>query len=402
VNCMRSVSFVFNWVVVLFGMAAIEISARAQESFFYRVQTTQGVTTFFDTRLDGVIQWSNSVPSGTYVIERSSSLGTNWVPYVRATNTAITMSHKVWDYDVPTNFVFIPAGFYRRGDHYGDLTVARPVQTVYISPFYIDKFETSNDQMREVLQWAYDNNRVQIVTNSIQNVTGTIQPLFFLNKFNSLISLNNGVFQVKPGRGNHPAVYVTWYGAAAYCNWLSEMHGKTPCFEFQNWTCNFSANGYRLPTEAQWEKAARGGPEGYRFPWTHSLNISFNEANYRSSTNHSYNLSAPGYHPIWGAAGPAGLPYTCPVNEFAPNGFGLHNVAGNAWEWCSDWAVGRYFGDNLVDPMGPATGTYKIFRGGSYFTTEERLVCASRYVSFLPERAFDDIGFRVTLPYQGP
>jgi formylglycine-generating enzyme required for sulfatase activity len=126
-------------------------------------------------------------------------------------------------------------------------------------------------------------------------------------------------------------------------------------------------NGYRLPTEAEWEKAARGGLSGKRFPWG-SDTISHAEANYLATGAYGYDLSGVAgvvhsYHPSY----TGGQPYTSPVGSFAANGYGLYDMAGNVWEWCWDWYEGSTYVSGAIDPRGPASGTLRVRRGGSWY-----------------------------------
>ena len=121
------------------------------------------------------------------------------------------------------------------------------------------------------------------------------------------------------------------------------------------------SQGYRLPTEAEWEKAARGGASGHRFPWSDADTITHSRANYyvrtQNGTNYyAYDISpTPGDHPIFNDGT---LPYTSPVGSFAANGYGLYDMAGNVWEWCWDW-YGLYSSGSQTDSHGPASGTYR-------------------------------------------
>ncbi len=132
--------------------------------------------------------------------------------------------------------------------------------------------------------------------------------------------------------------------------------------------CDWSANGYRLPTEAEWEKAARGGVRGKRFPWG-SDTISHSQANYKSSSSFSYDLSGStnSYHPNYDD----GIKRTSPVGSFAANGYGLHDMAGNSAEWCWDrYMASTYVAmEGVMDPRGPALdpnlNVLRVFRGGS-------------------------------------
>lgn len=135
-------------------------------------------------------------------------------------------------------------------------------------------------------------------------------------------------------RLDHPVVHVSWNDAVAYCEWTRT----------------------RLPTEAEWEFAARGGISQQRFPWGEEL---------EPGGEHRMNVFQgvfPGENSV--ADGFAG---TAPVDAFAPNGFGLHNTTGNVWEWCADWFErGYYARSEDADPKGPETGAARVTRGGSY------------------------------------
>ena len=157
------------------------------------------------------------------------------------------------------------------------------------------------------------------------------------------------------------------------------------------------ANGYRLPTEAEWEKAARGGASGYRFPWSDTDTISQSRANYNGfsqvcdpNSGLTYDLSC-GYHPTFinGAYG------TSPVGYFAPNGYGLYDMAGNVCQRCWDW-YGAYSSGSQTDPHGPSTGSLRVMRGGSWYNHADILRCANRY-PYNPAFDYFDVGFRCVM-----
>jgi hypothetical protein len=155
---------------------------------------------------------------------------------------------------------------------------------------------------------------------------------------------------------------------------------------------NWSANGYRLPTEAEWEKAARGGVEGKRFPWGTDT-ISHAQANYYGDSAYAYDLSPfNNYHPTYRTGE---QPYTSPVGSFEANGYGLYDMAGNVWECCGDWYGVDYYttSNGTTDPRGAAAGSRRVYRGGSWIDYAIIGRAALRY-SDAPGVRSGSIGFR--------
>ncbi len=187
------------------------------------------------------------------------------------------------------------------------------------------------------------------------------------------------------GRGQRPVINVSWNDAVAYCNWRSENEGLTKVYTISgsSVTANWNANGYRLPTEAEWEYAARGGGKAVLFG--NGKNIADpREINFNSSSAYKKAYSITGeYRPI-----------TVPVGSLnSPNALGLHDMSGNVWEWCWDWKA-SYPGGERNNYRGPDRGSRRVCRGGSWFSYPQGVRVAVR-VNSAPDDHYSVIGFRL-------
>jgi formylglycine-generating enzyme required for sulfatase activity len=296
----------------------------------------------------------------------------------------------------PEGMVLVPVGEFQMGDHHDGMTDALPVHWVYIDAFYMDRYEVTNQQYAAALNWAWAQGDLITVTTGIvyQAGSGTSYPYCStrISSADSRITWNGSRFGVVSGKENHPMVLVSWYGAVAYANWRSAMQTRPLCYNLFTWTCDFDVNGYRLPTEAEWEKGARGGLyDPYRgYPWGDTIDGSM--ANYVSSGD-PYETGA------W--------PWTTPVGYYdggqypsgmdMANGYGLYDMAGNVWEWCNDWYSSTYYSSSpYSNPHGPATGSYRLLRSGSWGSGTPGLRCAYR-ANLTPATPGSGHGFRLAL-----
>ena len=246
-----------------------------------------------------------------------------------------------------TGMVLIPAGSFRMGSNDPEAdSDEQPVHTVYVDAFYMDKYEVTNAEYA-----AFLNAKGKHIENGIV--------WFDLTDEHALIERVGGRYRAKAGYANHPVIEVSWYGAMAYAAWA----------------------GKRLPTEAEWEKAARGGLAGQKYPWGNTID----------SSKANYNLN------IW---------ETTSVGSYSPNAYGLYDMAGNVWEWCLD-AYDANFYRNPVhrNPIAGAASisdvinnytnvkSSRVLRGGSWDGPAQRVRVANRLGS-TPSSTYYVSGFR--------
>lgn len=249
--------------------------------------------------------------------------------------------------------IFIPASSFIMGSPLGEGSDDEyPQPGVYLDAFYIDKYEVTNREYMKFVEATGDHYPEWMKPGSKYNIrTGSDD---YYKKLGDALTV--------PA---HPVVGISWNDAVAYCRWV----------------------GKRLPTEAEWEKAARG-TDGRKYPWGNSEPDSggFYRANWGEGSDHK----------VWKQDG---YKYTAPAGSF-PRGaspYGVMDMAGNVWEWCSDWYDETYYGsgpDN--NPKGPIYGTSRVVRGGSWSLSAYDCRCATR-LSGTPTFSGYDVGFRCAI-----
>ena len=252
----------------------------------------------------------------------------------------------------PVGMAFIPGSFFMMGS-----PSEPPVHSVLVSDFWMDRFEVTKDLWDRVLTWG-------------------------AARGYAIVGSGEGV------AANHPVQTVSWHDVVKWCNARSAMEGRTPAYytdaaqtliykvgdsNLTDVMVKWTGNGYRLPTEAEWEKAARGGLNSRDYPWGNGITGS--QANYFSSgdpySTNGVQTTPVGYYN--GGQVPAGVDMA--------NAYGLYDMAGNVWEWCWDWYDGSYYsttGATTANTRGPATGSSRMIRGGSWVGTTGYLRCAGR------------------------
>jgi formylglycine-generating enzyme required for sulfatase activity len=350
-----------------------------KESFFFKI-SSHVHSTFTVVDPDGTLHWTMQAPGYMCNVQRATTLAgsSNWVDFAQHKALDAYEHLRVFDPATPAGMAYIPAGYFQMGDSFGgegDYYAELPVHTVYTSALYMDKTEVTWAKWREVYDWS--TNRHGYAFDN----TGS-------------------------GMGDtHPVHTVSWYDAVKWCNARSQKEGRTAVY-YKNAAMTqvytngqvapyvkWSAKGYRLPTEAEWEKAARGGPSGRRFSWGDL--IDHDKANYRGEPEGCpYDMGYEGFDVRFSGDG---APYTSPAGFFPPNDYGVFDMCGNLAEWCWDWYATDYYSMSPEkDPRGPDTGIYRANRCGRWGGGPFYSRLAYRFRQYPYERS-GSYGFRTVL-----
>ena len=266
------------------------------------------------------------------------------IPLADATVAILTFSRQV---DGMT-MVYIPAGEFKMGSDDGSID-EQPVHAVYLDGFWIDETEVTNSMFGKfVTATGYETDAQRAGSSMTWNgATGRDMPgADWQHPYGPGTDLI--------GAEDHPAVHISWNDASTYCEWA----------------------GARLPSEAEWEKAAGGGLEGADYPWGDEAPTCDMDSD---NGAHYYDCNVEG---------------TIPVGSFEPNGYGLYDMAGNVWEWVEDWYGVDYYSQSPGEnPHGPASGDYRSLRGGSWGTSVSNLRVTNRNWLF-PDLTIIYFGFR--------
>ena len=328
--------------------------------FFIELESIMG-SIRFETKIPGLSIWLNGKDTG----EKTPHIFENIIPdrdyaikiegeeyYSDPVNIRIKerenkLHHPTLKpYPTIEGMIFVKGGSFQMGSNEQDNE--KPIHSITVSDFYIGKYEVTQKEWKAVMG---------------NNPSHFIKRTGFLG------------FGEKYDLEKHPVEQVSWYDAVEFCNKKSEKEGLQPCYSDsgKNITCDFSKNGYRLPTEAEWEYAARGGTES------------------ENANSRLYSGSNTIGDVAWYSSNSGSK--THQVGTKQANELGIHDMSGNVWEWCWDWHR-DYTSSSQTNPRGASSGSYRVARGGSWGADADYCRVAIRGGS-TPDRSYDYVGFRL-------
>jgi formylglycine-generating enzyme len=267
-------------------------------------------------------------------------------------------------------FVFVKGGCYEMGDTFGDGDGdEKPVHKVCIDDFYLGKYEVTNAEFEKFIS------ETGYVTTAEKEGTGWGISGSGKTDWGNKKGINwkHPLWQTDTIKNKirYPVLQVSWYDTQEYIRWLNQKTGES----------------YRLPTEAEWEYAARSGGKSQKYSWG-NMNPSGNIADEPCKRVYQDWTVWEGYDD--------GYVYTAPVGSYKPNGLVLYDMTGNVWEWCQDWYGDNYYRSSPVNnPKGPSSGSGRVIRGGSWFNYPRSVRASDRYFNLPPDIRYCFLGFRL-------
>jgi formylglycine-generating enzyme required for sulfatase activity len=390
-----------NVKVILANIAPVIDSLKANPTSVLQSCSTTLTCTAADANGDSLIySWAST--GGTLAASTSASVV--WTaPTTSGTYTVlVTVSDgELSDSDSTTvivnesGMIYVAGGTFSMGDHFSEGNPDElPLHNVTISSYYIGKCEVTNQEYCDMLNYANGQGLISVDATLVMGKIGSSQVVLLRmdDIANYQINYDGTNFIVNEAFENYPVNQVTWYGSVFYCNMMSIQHGLVCAYDMTDWSCKWDVNGYRLPTEAEWEYAARGGinnSDNYRYSGCNTESLLKNYAWYLANSNTAGNSNELNNYG------------TLPVATRTPNQLGVYDMTGNVAEWCWDWYSSEYYQyciDNNINtnPRGPESGLTRAVRGGAWTSNSTRCRVAIRDGNYYPYYRYSSNGFRIS------
>ena len=316
----------------------------------------------------------SDIPVGNYTLKVSADgYQTQETTFALTANAKVTQNIQLEEgASVGGNMVFVKGGTFQMGctSEQSDCgSNEKPVHSVTLSDYYISKYEVTVKEFRSFI--ASENYKTDAEENGYSYVwtNKNDENKWKWTQVKGVTWQCDVAGSVRTeSEGNHPVIHVSWNDAVAYCKWISTKTGQN----------------YRLPTEAEWEYAARGGSTGSPTTSTGSPTTSTGSPTLYAGSNTIGDVAW--YYSNSGSQ-------THPVGQKQPNELGLYDMSGNVYEWCADW-YGAYSSNAQINPQGASSGSHRVFRGGGWYSNAKYCRVAYRYYG-TPGYSFNDLGFRI-------